>query len=106
MYRTTDRSISNCDVSVGIGVAGGRRGREPAPPPIEMLPMTKMSQKRLLFLPFQFLFASWRTTVTSNNNIDPGGQGLFNLIFANQFKWALYNKIKWPLIQMGPQQYY
>ena len=106
MYRTTDRSISNCDVSVGIGVAGGGGAGIPAPPPIEMLPMTTMSQKRLLFLPFQFLFASLRTTVTPNNNIDPGVQGLFNLIFANQFKWALYNKIKWPLIQMGPQQYY
>ena len=36
-----------------------------------------------------------------NNNIDPGGPGPFNLIFANQpkwaptiiFKWALYNNI-------------
>ena len=28
-----------------------------------------------------------------NNSIDPGGPGLFNLIFANQFKWAPYNNI-------------
>ena len=28
-----------------------------------------------------------------NNNIDPGGPGPLNLIFANQFKWALYNNI-------------
>ena len=31
--------------------------------PIEMLPMIKMSQKRLLFLQFEFLSASSRTTV-------------------------------------------
>ena len=35
--------------SVYIGVARGGPG-----PPIEMLPMTKMSQKRLLYLQFQF----------------------------------------------------
>ena len=34
-----------------------------ARPPIEMLPMIKMSQKRLLFFQFQFLLASSRTTV-------------------------------------------
>ena len=28
-----------------------------------------------------------------NNNIDPEGLGPLNLIFANQFKWAPYNKI-------------
>ena len=28
-----------------------------------------------------------------NNNIDPGGPGPFNFIFANQFKWAPYNNI-------------
>ena len=26
-------------------------------------------------------------------NIDPGGPGPFNLIFAKQFKWAPYNNI-------------
>ena len=41
------------------------------PPPIEMLPMIKMSQKRLLFLQFHFLLGSSRTTAI-NNNIDPG----------------------------------
>ena len=28
-----------------------------------------------------------------NNNIDPGSSDPFNLIFANQFKWAPYNNI-------------
>ena len=28
-----------------------------------------------------------------NNNIDPGGPGCLNLMFANQFKWAPYNNI-------------
>ena len=28
-----------------------------------------------------------------NNNIDPGGAGPLNLIFANQFKWAPYINI-------------
>ena len=28
-----------------------------------------------------------------NNNIDPGGPGPFNLIFANQFKWVPNNNI-------------
>ena len=37
---------------------GGR-----APPPIEMTPMIEMWQKSLLFLQFQFLVASSRTTV-------------------------------------------
>ena len=73
---------------------GGDRGH--GPPQIEMLPMIKMSQKRLLFL--QFLLVSSRTTVI-NNIVDPWGQGPFNLIFANQFKWTSYNNI-----QMGPQQ--
>ena len=27
------------------------------------------------------------------NNIDPGGPGPLNLIFANQFKWTPYNII-------------
>ena len=26
-------------------------------------------------------------------NIDPGGPGPFNLIFAKQFQWAPYNNI-------------
>ena len=38
-------------------------GGQGARPPIEMLPMIKMSQKRLLFLQFEFLSASSRTTV-------------------------------------------
>ena len=75
----------------GIGVARGG-----APPPIEMLTMIKMSQKRLLFL--QFLLASSRITVYTrttviNNNIDRGGPSPLNLIFTNQFKWAPYNNI-------------
>ena len=28
-----------------------------------------------------------------NNNIDAGGPGTFNSIFANQFKWAPYINI-------------
>ena len=30
-------------------------------------------------------------TKVINNNIDRGGPGSFNLIFANQFKWAPNN---------------
>ena len=30
-----------------------------------------------------------------NNNIDPGGPGPLNSMFANQFKWAPYNNIYW-----------
>ena len=37
------------------------------PPPIEMLPMIRMSQKRLLFRLFQFLLATLRTTVHAYN---------------------------------------
>ena len=37
------------------------------PPPTEMLPMIKMSQKRLLFLQFKFLLAFSRTTVDVYN---------------------------------------
>ena len=58
--------------------------------------MIKMSQK-ILFLQFQFLLVQYlrvqqytRTTVITNN-IDQGCPGSFNLIFANQFKWAPYN---------------
>ena len=43
-----------------ISVARGGQGARPS---IEMLPMIKMSQKRLLFLQFEFLSASSRTTV-------------------------------------------
>ena len=43
-------------ISVAKGGQGARR-------PIEMLPMTKMSQKRLLCLQFEFLSASSRTRV-------------------------------------------
>ena len=66
-----------------IGVARGRAGGPG--PPIEMLPMIKMSQKRLLLLQFQFLLVSSRTRVITNN-IDPGGLGSLNLIFTNQLK--------------------
>ena len=44
-----------------------RRIQAPPPPPIEMLPMIKMSQKRLLFRLFQFLLATSRTTVHAYN---------------------------------------
>ena len=64
----------------------------PLPSLIEMLPMIKMSQKRLLFLQFQFLLASSRTTVI-NNNFYLGGTSPLYLIFINQFKWAPYNII-------------
>ena len=62
------------------------------PLPIEMLPMIKMSQKRLLFLPIQFfkhlcVQQYTRTTIT-NINIDPGDPGTLNLIVTNQFKLA------------------
>ena len=84
-----------------IGVAKGGPG---PPPPIEMLLMIKMSQKRLLCLQFQFLLAFLRTTVKRttliNNNIDPGGPGPLDLILANQLKWAPHNNI------MGFLQYY
>ena len=51
-----------------------------------------MSQKRLLFLQFQYFLASSRTTVI-NNSIDIGGPAPFNLIFTYQFKLAPYNNI-------------
>ena len=69
-------------MGVPIGAArneksGGPMGvaRGPAPP-VEMLPMIKLSLKRLLFLLFQFLSATLHTTVHAyttviNNNIDP-----------------------------------
>ena len=71
-------------ISYSKGNAHHKRNQRP-PSPVEMLPMIKMSQNvTILFLPFQFLSASSRTTVT-NNNIDSGGPGPLNLIFANQF---------------------
>ena len=38
--------------------------------------------------PLQYLF-KW----APKSNIDPGGPGPLNIIFANQFKWATYNNI-------------
>ena len=74
-----------------------RNQEGPRGPPIEMLPMIKMSQKRLLFLQLQFLLASLHTrvhpytrTAVINNCIEPGGPGPLNLIFTDQFKWAPY----------------
>ena len=64
-----------------------------SPSPIEMLPMIKMSQKRLLFFQFQFLLASSRTTVI-NNNIDPEGPGP-----PGPLQFNFYQPIR-----MGPQQ--
>ena len=57
---------------------------------MEMIPMTKMSQKNYCFFRFNFfehlhVQQYTRTTVT-NNNIDPGFPGPLNLIFTNQFK--------------------
>ena len=65
----------------------------PGPPSIEMQPVIKMSQKRLLFFQFQFLLASSRTTAI-NNNSDLGGPGPLNLIFANQFKCITQVKLR------------
>ena len=43
---------------MGPGTPGHRVARRPGDPaPIEMLSITKMWQKSLLFLPFQFLLA-------------------------------------------------
>ena len=50
-----------------IGVDRGE-GQGVRPPPFEMLPMIKMSQKRLLFIQFQFLLASSSTTVHAYNS--------------------------------------
>ena len=84
--------------SIGVARGGGGGGSKgPATPPIEMLSMIKMSQKRYLFIQFQFLLASSRTTVHAktvfNNNIDPGDLGSLNLIFINQFKWPSFNNV-------------
>ena len=48
---------------IGVARGGGR-----PPPPIETLPMIKTSQKRLLFLQFQYVIASLRTTVQEYNS--------------------------------------
>ena len=47
--------------------------------------------KSLLFLQFQFLLASLRTTIINNNS---GGPGPLNLIFANQLKCLARVKLK------------
>ena len=80
-----------------ISVARGSR------PQIEMLPMIKTSQKRLLFFQFQFLLASSRTPVI-NNNIDPGSPGPLNLILPTNVNGLPTKIFKWLSIQMGPQQ--
>ena len=49
---------------IGV-VSGGLRGLAP---PMEMLPIIKMSQKRLMFFQFQLLLASSRTTVHAYNS--------------------------------------
>ena len=41
--------------SIGVAKEGGTR--KPAPLPIEISPITRMCQKSLLFLQFQFLFS-------------------------------------------------
>ena len=38
--------------------------------------------------PLQTYLKSPQFKWASNNNIDPGGPGPLNLIFANQFKWG------------------
>ena len=55
--------------------------------------MIKMLQKSLLLLWFSFLLASSHTTVI-NNNIDPGGLGPLNSIFAHQFKRTRITQVK------------
>ena len=47
-------------------------GRGPGPPPIEMLPMIKTSQKKTIVSSVSVFLASMRTTVI-NNNINPEG---------------------------------
>ena len=69
-------------------------------PPIEMLPMIKMSQKKLLFLQFQFLLESSRATAI-NNNSDLEGPGPLNLIFANQFKRITQVKLRVLILKLA-----
>ena len=65
------------------------QGWQGARPPIEMLPMIKISQKRLCFFSLSFFqhlrVQQYTRTKVINKNIDRGGPGSFNLIFANQF---------------------
>ena len=61
---------------------GGSDGTQPS---IEILPMTKICQKSLLFLQFQFSIFLL-ATVTNNNMEDQGPRAPFNSIFASQFK--------------------
>ena len=65
---------------------GGGQG---ARPPIEMLPMIKMSKKDYCFFRLSFFqhlrVQHYACTAVINNNIDRGGPGSLNLIFANQF---------------------
>ena len=57
-------------------------GDEGTHPPIEISPMTKMCQKSLLFLQFQFLFSGFLlATVTNNIMEDQGPRAHFNSIF-------------------------
>ena len=37
-----------------------------------------------------------------NNNIDPGGPGLLNLIFANQLRMPRTIIFKWPQFKLAP----
>ena len=85
-----DCTTASQSQSIGVAKGGGR-----ATPPIEMLPMIKVSQKILLFFSFfSFLrVQQYMHTTVINNNIDSRGLGPLNLIFANQFKWAPYNNI-------------
>ena len=69
---------------LAIGVA--RRLGNPAV--IEMLSMTKLRQKSLLFLQFQFLLA------LVNNINDQWAQVPLNSIFANQFKCISWKKLR------------
>ena len=69
---------------LAIGVA--RRLGNPAA--IEMLSMTKLWQKSLLFLQFQFLLA------LVNNIDDQWARVPLNSIFANQFKCIPWKKLR------------
>ena len=66
----------------------GEDGRGSAPFPIEISPMTKMRQKILKFLQFQFLFSIFRLQQYNySNNIEGQGRRVpLNSIFASQFK--------------------
>ena len=67
--------------SIGVAKRGGGGTREPTPP-IKISPMTKMCQKSLPFLQFQFLFSIFLFATVSNNNMeDQGLRAPFNSIF-------------------------